>query len=361
MIQRKTNASGGLMLLLAALCLLALPHPVTAAEADARSRFAPDAEIRAAFEPVIEGVRPSVVELVDDGERLVLGTIVDEAGYVLSKASELVGRENLTCYLADGRRFEAELVGVDRLNDLAMLKIEAQRLKAVTLVDDEPAIGRWVVSAGQEKSPKAVGIVSSKAREITPPQLVLGVLLRNETDGPRVLHLSEGFGAAEAGVKVGDVLKRVEGKRVALMEQVIDRLQGRAVGDEVAITLLRGEKELEVSVRLSELLPDPDSRSERMNRMGGDISERRRGFERVLQHDAEIRPEHCGGPIVNLKGEVIGLNIARAGRIETYALPASLLKEKLAALKSGELAPQQSEAPVQPVNSKRPDPASEPK
>ena len=35
-----------------------------------------------------------------------------------------------------------------------------------------------------------------------------------------------------------------------------------------------------------------------------------------------LQPWLCGGPLVNLDGEAIGLNIARAGRVTTYALPA---------------------------------------
>jgi serine protease Do len=37
----------------------------------------------------------------------------------------------------------------------------------------------------------------------------------------------------------------------------------------------------------------------------------------------------CGGPLVNLDGKAIGLNIARAGRVTTYALPARLVKRIL--------------------------------
>ena len=41
-----------------------------------------------------------------------------------------------------------------------------------------------------------------------------------------------------------------------------------------------------------------------------------------------------GGPLVNLDGKVIGLNIARASRFATYALPAPLARQILARLKA---------------------------
>jgi serine protease Do len=42
----------------------------------------------------------------------------------------------------------------------------------------------------------------------------------------------------------------------------------------------------------------------------------------------------CGGPLVNLDGQAVGLNIARADRVTTYALPARLVKQALDSLKS---------------------------
>lgn len=337
-----------LMALLMALGLSggsALAQEVSKTAAVEPARFVPDALVREAFDPVVREARASVVVLVADGEKRALGTIVDAEGYLVSKASELVGRRSITAYLPDGRKVEAKVVGEDRANDLVLLKIEADRLIAAKLVEDEPAIGRWVACVGQEMSPVAVGIISAEPRAITPPQLVLGVILREHTEGLRVLGLSAGFGADQAGMQVGDIVTRVEGKKVDAVVQLVDRLQGQAVGDVVEVTFLRGDEQMQLAVRLSELQPDPESRSEKMNRMGGPISSRRRGFERVLQHDAEIQPGQCGGPVVNLKGEVIGVNIARAGRIETYTLPAGLINEKLAALKAQALATQKQAPP----------------
>ena len=66
-----------------------------------------------------------------------------------------------------------------------------------------------------------------------------------------------------------------------------------------------------------------------MNRMGGELSDMRSGFPLALQHDCPIEPNACGGPLVNLDGEVVGINIARAGRIKSYALPSHVIEELL--------------------------------
>lgn len=347
-MMRYKGSSVGLFVVVLLILLLLSPGTAMAEE----TRFAPDAEIREAFDAVVLESRASVVELSVDGKKRVLGTIVEvdeDTGYVLSKASELVKGESITAVLSTGRKVVAKLVGVDRKNDLAMLQIKAPRLKAVELVERDMGLGRWVACVGQTRSPGAVGIVSAKARSIKPPQLMLGVALREDPRGLRVEDLVEDFGAAAAGMRVGDVLTRIEEKKVIAVQQLVDRLQVMAEGDKVAIQVLRNGESIEMAVELSEYEPDPRSRAERMNRMGGALSERRRGFEKVLQHDAEIQPEACGGPLVNLKGEVIGLNIARAGRIATYALPSSLLKEKIVALKSGKLAPTAAGPEQRPV------------
>ena len=65
--------------------------------------------------------------------------------------------------------------------------------------------------------------------------------------------------------------------------------------------------------------------SQERSRLWGPLSQVRLGFEEVIQHDTVIRPEHCGGPLCNLKGEVIGINISRVGRFETLAVTSKVV------------------------------------
>jgi S1-C subfamily serine protease len=60
--------------------------------------------------------------------------------------------------------------------------------------------------------------------------------------------------------------------------------------------------------------------------VNGPISARATGFNRVFMHDSVIIPNQCGGPLVNLDGRAVGINIARAGRVSTYALPADTVQ-----------------------------------
>ena len=60
-----------------------------------------------------------------------------------------------------------------------------------------------------------------------------------------------------------------------------------------------------------------------------------------MQHDSVLRPRDCGGPIVDLDGKALGINVARAGRTESYAVPSEAILPLLADLRSGKLAPKE--------------------
>ena len=63
--------------------------------------------------------------------------------------------------------------------------------------------------------------------------------------------------------------------------------------------------------------------------ISGGFSKRRDDFPMVLQHDTPSRHTLMGGPLLNLKGELIGMNIARVNRAENYALPISVVQESV--------------------------------
>ena len=67
--------------------------------------------------------------------------------------------------------------------------------------------------------------------------------------------------------------------------------------------------------------------------LSGDISRMQGPFSTVLQHDAVLRPSAMGGPVVDDAGRCIGMNIARADRTSTYAIPARFVRQVYAQLK----------------------------
>jgi S1-C subfamily serine protease len=68
---------------------------------------------------------------------------------------------------------------------------------------------------------------------------------------------------------------------------------------------------------------------------GTGVSKRRDHFPAAFTHDTLLKAGQCGGPIVNLDGRAVGLNLARADRSTTYALAARTVKQVLADLLAG--------------------------
>jgi S1-C subfamily serine protease len=72
--------------------------------------------------------------------------------------------------------------------------------------------------------------------------------------------------------------------------------------------------------------------SESDSRVNGPRNIRLSGFDRVIQHDTVLDPDECGGPVLDTAGRVIGMNIARAGRVVSYSLPSSLILPEMVSM-----------------------------
>ena len=98
------------------------------------------------------------------------GVIVDKDGYIVTNYHVIDGAININVTLNDKRVFSAEVVGSDKRNDLALLKIKANNLSAVQYGNsDKVRIGEWVLAVGNPynlTSTVTAGIVSAKARNL---------------------------------------------------------------------------------------------------------------------------------------------------------------------------------------------------
>jgi serine protease Do len=187
---------------------------------------------------ISDGVKKSVVHIEvvqksESGRRfrsLGSGVIVDGEGYILTN-EHVVGRSvAVKVLLEDKREMSAEVIGVDKQTDLALLKIAAgESLPAATFGNsDEVEVGEWVIAVGNPfgfDRTVSFGIVSGKGRVIS--------------DLPSETPLLNNF----------------------------------------------------------------------------------------IQTDAAIDPGSSGGPLVNLRGEIIGINSMGIGRGQGFTIPANMAKE----------------------------------
>ncbi|NEP13112.1 MAG: trypsin-like serine protease [Symploca sp. SIO2C1] len=158
------------------------------------------------------------------------GFIIDSSGIILTNAHVVDRADKVTVSLKDGRQFEGKVQGVDKVTDLAVVKVKGSNLPVVPLGDsNQVEVGDWAIAVGNPlglDNTVTLGIVSTLKRS-----------------------------SAQAGI--------------------------------------------------------PDKRLD------------------FIQTDAAINPGNSGGPLLNERGEVIGINTAiRAGAMGIgFAIPVNTAKE----------------------------------
>jgi serine protease Do len=303
----------------------------------------------APFRTVVTKANESTIRIRCDDKDAALGTIVFADGYILTKASELKGA--ITARMKDGAEYEADVVAMHKETDLALLKVDVKGLAAVAFADTKKVpVGNWLVAAGPGSDASAVGIVSVKTRNMPSDPLeqmnanrgYLGVRLDDAKDdegkvvGARVMEVTRGSAAAKALVKNGDVILGLNDKAITGHMNLRELLDSSTPGQKVTLKVKRGSEELKLAVTLGK--PEA-SRGDIQNSMGSELSGRRSGFPAVLQTDMVVEPKNCGGPVVDLDGNVLGINIARAGRVETWILPSENIRPLLTDMKAGKFPP----------------------
>ncbi len=170
------------------------------------------------------------------------GVIISKDGYIVTNNHVVQDADEVEVIMTDKRSFKAKVIGTDPLTDLAVIKVEATNLPAITLGDsDGLKLGEWVLAVGYPldlESTVTAGIVSAK------------------------------------------------GRKIGILDQNIDR---------------------------NDKKPDTP-------------------VESFIQTDAAINPGNSGGALVNLRGELVGINSAIASATGYYsgygfAVPVSLVKK----------------------------------
>ncbi len=402
------------------------------------------------FENLYRPHRDSVVEILEDGDQVSLGTVVSEDGFIVTKASEF--GQLLEVQLFDYRKYVPELVSVDEENDFALLKIDAEGLHAVQWADSSICqMGQWVISPHEDESQVRVGVISTHTREVPKQFGALGVVsvnandyltkndlkdlnkladilnegnrpidrwIRNEVSdatgaalekdmtnpfhrstledallsdlnffvfektlysqerfegielraetrtliseqsprrmrsvlnrmlladaypglithgnsGARILEVVSESAAEKADLKSGDVILSIDSSNVNGSIDLTRLVRQHTAGETIFISILRNGEEMKKRVSLGffdSTFPDQDVNIA----LSGDISNRRTGFQEIIQHDSPLPPKAMGGPLFNLEGRAIGINIARYDRVATFALPSALVQTLINKLK----------------------------
>jgi len=275
------------------------------------------------------------------------GFIISPKGYVLTNEHVVHGADKITVILADGRSFTGKVVGSQPQYDVAIVKIEGEKLPVAALgTSGDLMVGEWAVAIGNpfgfllnDTQPTVTaGVISATHRDIKAESAsggiyknmiqtdaainpgnsggplvnargeVIGVntfiftksggsegigfaipidaakrvvdemirygRVRNvwigvgtwditpylaerlgttDRNGLYVASLEKGSPADKAGVKVGDIIRKVNGTPVGDVNEAYRALFGANVGDTITLTVERDGKLLPVRLVLQEL------------------------------------------------------------------------------------------------------------
>lgn len=148
---------------------------------------------------VARSASPAVVTIVTEGgETTALdpfeipdsgvgsGVIYDPNGWILTNRHVVDGNGTLVVRLADGRRFDGEVYGIDTLTDLAIVKVDGTDLPTARIGDSSSIqVGQVAVAIGSPlgtyTGSVTAGIVSALGRSITVSNGTINNLIQTDT------------------------------------------------------------------------------------------------------------------------------------------------------------------------------------
>ena len=294
------------------------------------------ADVLAQYAPTVASAHLSTVRVYNKAtsKQVAMATVVSASGYLISKFSELENADIEVLFAKSsvcptGLRMSAKVVDTCRSFDLALLKVEASGLNPAVFMDCPPPVpGTFLTAADTEELPLAFGVASVNARSLDDSNKgFLGVMLRSTDDGLKIGGVTEKSAAADAGLKVNDIVLKVNGRMVASVDEFI-----RTVGS------CKPTERVQLQIKRADELKDVDA----ILRARGDFPQAMQRFEDprnsmsgALQHDLFLKPSECGGPLTDLDGHIVGINIAHSGRTESLAIPSASIAILLKTVETG--------------------------
>jgi S1-C subfamily serine protease len=106
------------------------------------------------------------------------GVIISEDGYIVTNNHVVDGADEVTVVMNDKKTLTAKVIGKDAATDLALLKVEEDKLPYLSFGNsDDVRLGQWVLAVGYPLSLETTvtaGIVSAKYRNIGINQTKIG-------------------------------------------------------------------------------------------------------------------------------------------------------------------------------------------
>ena len=157
-----------------------------------------------------------------------LGIIVAADGRIITNNHIVSDANSIEVKLADGRSFDGKVLGADPATDIAVVKIEAENLRALELGDsDEIQLGDWVIGVG---NPMGIGW-----------SFKVGLITGKNRSGLGMADY-EDFIQTNAAPSLGDgggPLLDLQGRVIGVNSAVIGREQGGSIGLAIPINMVK--------------------------------------------------------------------------------------------------------------------------
>ncbi|MEQ1826719.1 MAG: trypsin-like peptidase domain-containing protein [Pirellula sp.] len=294
-----------------------------------------------AFRPKSTTWRESIHRVYVADRARALATAISEDGILITKASEIQGK-SFEIEIATDQRIPGQIIHLDNTLDLALVQIRGSQLNPANWNQKDPNPGMGVLCAAVNLNQELAGFgtISVAARPLDGKSgAFLGAQVEATDGGVQVLSIKPGSPAEQGGMKLNDVLTAVENEPLATPNQLTDFVQAHVEGELLRFDVKRSDVYLSLTVKLGDgakLAPMPGSREQATDAMSTMMSKRRWSFASGIQHDCAILPQDCGGPLIDLEGRLLGINIARAGRIQSYAIPTARVQHFVTSYQAGD-------------------------
>lgn len=272
----------------------------------------------------------SAAQLLNEkGKPCMAATLISTDGYFLTKSSEIPPLSEITLRLSNDQTVKVREVWRDRSRDLLLAQgldlSVGPVLKMLPEADIPPAT--WLCAIHGIEREVRLGVNSAQRRKIPSQGAALGIRMApesgkptSEAHGVRITGIAADSPAATAGLRKNDLLLEIEGQPMRKFDHVREIVSKRQPGDELHVTFRRNGQDSQVNVLLAsrtKIIANWDGE----DYANGGISLRTDGFPDIIQHDLPLDPTDMGGPLFDLSGNLLAINISRVDRVTTFALP----------------------------------------
>ena len=245
--------------------------------------------------------------------------------YIISKSSLLPG--DVVAQLANGKIKQLRIMYRDGKKDLVLLEMNKKSRKAIVISPlpktsfSFSEMGKILISP----DPANEGEISVLGTlDFDLPGLYsagyLGSGLELKDNRALISMVQENSPASKAGLKIGDEVLSVNKVAISNPEQFVKEIQKNKPKDIIHFVYKRNGAEYSTDIALANR---PYITSGHIaERFTDGKSDRRDGFKNAFVHDGKLKPAECGGPIFDIEGNFIGINMARYSRTSSIAVSA---------------------------------------